>query len=150
MAPFEIIYVDNDLEDLDFFAEAVINLVEKNDKKIQLTVFKSGKEAIPYILDCSSQNCLIFLDINMPEKNGYEVLKEIRYHKTPDELPVLMYSTAYDQISIGICSDLGANSYVIKPHSLAELKGIITRVVERDWKTFKPLPDNFVLNPLKG
>ncbi|MCE3260160.1 MAG: hypothetical protein K0S12_1801, partial [Bacteroidetes bacterium] len=50
MSNFEIIYIDDDIEDLDIFAEALNDLCESEQRKIGLMVFNSGNEVVPLLL----------------------------------------------------------------------------------------------------
>ncbi len=64
---------------------------------------------------------LIFLDLNMPKKDGFETLKEIKEHPKLKAIPVLIFSTSQEQKQIEACYELGANSYVTQPMSFENL-----------------------------
>ncbi|KAF2955620.1 LytTR family DNA-binding domain-containing protein [Marinitoga sp. 38H-ov] len=67
---------------------------------------------------------LIFLDINLPEKNGFEILKEISYE------PLVIFITAYQEYAIKAFEE-NAVDYLLKPYDLKRLKIAIERSLER-------------------
>ncbi len=64
---------------------------------------------------------LIFLDLNMPKKDGFQTLKEIKEHPGLRAIPILIYSTSKERDQIELCYKLGANSYITKPMSFDDL-----------------------------
>jgi CheY-like chemotaxis protein len=64
---------------------------------------------------------LILLDLNMPWRNGYRTLKEIRAHQELRAIPILTFSTAKEQESIEPYYKLGADSYITEPMSFENL-----------------------------
>lgn len=76
---------------------------------------------------------LILLDINMPKKDGYECLKEIRNSHFKD-LPVIMYSTSDNQQSIRKAYETGANFYITKPTSFQVFLTAIRDLLCMKWR----------------
>ena len=64
---------------------------------------------------------LIFLDLNMPRKDGFATLEEIKAHPGLSAIPILIFSTAKEQEQIELCYKLGANSYITKPMTFDNL-----------------------------
>jgi two-component system response regulator len=64
---------------------------------------------------------LILLDINMPNKDGFEVLSEIRDDPALCHLPIIMFTTSSDLEDVHRAHAAGANAYIIKPVDLADL-----------------------------
>ena len=145
MKLIELMYADDDREDLEMFTEAVNNLIEKKLARINLRVFSSG-EGIMAALENKAENCIVFLDINMPGKNGFQVLKEIRGNKNLRLLPVVIFSTSNNKTSMDISYELGASLYIIKPNSFFDLLNIIEKVVTMDWQA-TTASGAFLLNP---
>lgn len=86
-----------------------------------------GEEAINYIKSASYD--IIIMDIMMPQKNGYEVLKEIRYEG--NSVPVL-FLTAKDALEDRVKGlDLGADDYLVKPFHFEELMARIRVMIRR-------------------
>lgn len=75
---------------------------------------------------------VIFLDLNMPRKNGFECLKEIRQTAKLREIPVIIFSTSDNAQAIDKTYSLGANFYMQKPRSFALLKKAIETVLSKD------------------
>lgn len=57
----------------------------------------------------------ILLDLNMPKKDGREVLKEIKEDSRFKKVPVIVFTTTKNETEINRCYELGANTYVVKP-----------------------------------
>jgi CheY-like chemotaxis protein len=68
---------------------------------------------------------VLFLDINMPRKNGIECLYEIKNIKELKELPIVMFSTSNSQDKIGLVFKSGADVYIHKPSDFSQLKQVI-------------------------
>jgi CheY-like chemotaxis protein len=63
----------------------------------------------------------ILLDLNMPKKDGREVLKEIKQNQSLKKIPVIIFSTTNNEQEMRRCYELGANSYITKPNSFENL-----------------------------
>src|SRR3982074_3785111 len=59
----------------------------------------------------------ILLDLNMPKKDGREVLREIKQHPEFKKIPVVVFTTTNSENEVKRCYELGANTYVVKPVS---------------------------------
>src|SRR6218665_4162967 len=113
-----IFYADDDQDDLETFTDVVGDLnnqviVQTHDRGDKLLAALKNPPPSPYI---------IFLDLNMPRKNGFEVLEEIRQTSSLKHLPVVVVSTSNDQQTIARCRALGASFYITKPADYSELK----------------------------
>ena len=67
----------------------------------------------------------ILLDLNMPKKDGREVLKEIKQHPVLRKIPVVVFTTTKHEKDISKCYELGANSYIVKPASFDDLVRVV-------------------------
>jgi CheY-like chemotaxis protein len=118
-----ILLADDDEDDHYFFREALKAI----DPHIKITIAKNGNEALKILAKFQPE--LIFLDINMPHKDGKECLKMIRKNKFLMGSIVIMYTTSTDHADIQECFKLGANLYATKPSSQNEylntLQGIL-------------------------
>jgi CheY-like chemotaxis protein len=70
----------------------------------------------------------ILLDLNMPKKDGREVLREIKQVSELRKIPVVVFSTTNNRQEMVRCYELGANSYITKPNSFESLIRIIGSV----------------------
>lgn len=90
---------------------------------------------------------MLFLDLNMPLKNGFECLAEIRTDKKLDKMPVIIFSTSAQPSAIDEVFAGGAQLYVRKPNDFTQLKKVIKTVFDIKWeeKEFERARENFVL-----
>jgi CheY-like chemotaxis protein len=70
----------------------------------------------------------ILLDLNMPKKDGREVLKELKQHPVFKKIPVIIFTTTKNEIEIKRCYELGANSYIVKPISFDALLKVVENI----------------------
>ncbi len=129
-----VVLADDDVDDRDFFSEAL----EETGLSIRLEMAEDGESLLKLLKSNGKQPDLIFLDLNMPNKNGRECLDEIR--KSPDlkHIPIIIYSTSSAKRDIDDTFEKGANLYVSKPSSFNELKEIASLVLSLDWGKLKP------------
>ena len=91
--------------------------------KLDLHTVKDGEEALSYLyrqppFNNASRPDLILLDMNLPRKNGFEVLAEIKEDETLKRIPVIVLSTSSADIDINRSYQLHANCFIIKPGDL--------------------------------
>lgn len=121
-----ILLADDDIDDCNFFKKALETLPVLT----RLTIVSDGEQLMKYLSDNSQQlPHVLFLDINMPRKNGFECLSEIKQNEKLKDLPVVMYSTSDSQDKISILFKTGADIYVRKPATFAELVQVIHHVL---------------------
>jgi len=140
---------------------AVTLLVEDNPADQQLTIraFKKGKvntnlqiandgqEAMDYLNRVGKYADekeypwpdLILLDINMPRKDGKQVLKEIKENKKFKTIPIVMLTTSDQEKDIVESYELGVNSYISKPVRINEFIDVINKL-EEFWFNLSLLP----------
>ncbi len=90
---------------------------------------------------------VIFLDLNMPRKNGFECLVELKSTNKFKDIPVVIFSTSCEEGFIDKVYANGADYYLCKPGSFQSLKTAISKVLSIDWKghTAQPARDQFLL-----
>ena len=105
-----------------------------------LHVAKNGVEAMEFLMRVNGQlPDLILLDINMPEKNGFEVLGELISAPVLRRIPVIVFTTSDCQKDIDLAYEIGANTYVTKPVTLGDLKQVLDRIADY-WVNTARLP----------
>ncbi|MDQ6480555.1 response regulator [Dyadobacter sp. LHD-138] len=120
---------DDDNDDIDLFKDAVAQIGIRSD----LYVHSNGQQLLDTLsIIAPLTPDLIFLDINMPVKNGFETLVEIRTFYS-DKIPVFFLSTSRDEEEIENARRWGATGYLSKSASLPGLKKILSDVLLRDW-----------------
>lgn len=140
-----ILLADDDKDDCFLFYEAL----EELSISVVLTIVQNGDELIQQLTDSNSKlPHALFLDLNMPRKNGYECLSEIMINKRLKNLPVIIFSTSFDQEIANHLHRNGAYYYLQKPTEFSKLKKLIGTVLKdiAKPKVTKPSKENFVLN----
>jgi CheY-like chemotaxis protein len=108
---FTILLADDDKDDRFFFKKAISQLSEIPE----LEVVTDGEELMNYLKSSHADlPDVIFLDLNMPRKNGVECLTEIKQHEELKDIPVVIYSTSgYDSVAESLYHK-GAHYYLQK------------------------------------
>ncbi len=129
---YRIFYTDDDLDDKEIFKE-IINEIHPDS----LIEFQSdGVELLNVLKETRIKPDILFLDLNMPYADGFEVLNVIRQDSSHKNLPVVILSTSNDTSSISKARESGATLYVCKPDSYARLKNILTELLSLNWNTY--------------
>lgn len=136
---FTIFYTDDDEDDLILFEEAASTL-----KSVRVETYNHADKLLHAIANPPPSPQIIFLDLNMPGKNGFEVLQELRESEEHRDIPIVIYSTSSEQNSIAKCKELGANLYIVKPFSLEGITKSIEHALAINWQMFKPSLNDFV------
>nr|WP_294923512.1 response regulator [uncultured Flavobacterium sp.] len=139
MNDITIFYTDDDEDDLSIFADAVESL----QKKIKLQTYSGGEKLLNAIYNPPPTPHIVFLDLNMPGKNGFDVLAELRNEEKSD-IPVIIFSTSNEPGIIEKCRLLGASLFITKPVLMKDIIQSINHALEIDWKNFVPTVSNFV------
>lgn len=99
----------------------------------QVDYVENGKQLIEYLHQSRLTHQqrypkLILLDLNMPQKDGRQVLKEIKEDAEFKKIPVVVFTTSRNELIINQCYELGANTYIIKPISFEALLKIVEQL----------------------
>lgn len=123
-----VIYLaEDDADDRILFMEALRELYSE----IAVELFVDGQQLLENLHKCQKDKPeILFLDINMPRKNGFECLKEIRSIEHFDALKIIMLSTSSSSLHIEISRRLGADFYAIKPSAFHDLKDLLKRIFD--------------------
>jgi CheY-like chemotaxis protein len=127
-----IFYTDDDQDDQDLFKDALAEV----DSSLLLTTADNGDELLQLLDEPPPVPRLIFLDLNMPKRNGYEVLERMRQDERMKHYPVVVFSTTSSEEAIQRTRELGANMFVTKPRSYNGMKEAIRICVQMDWPDF--------------
>lgn len=138
----QILMVDDDIDDQLLFQRAL----KKIDSSFGCEIAEDGVEALVK-LEIPPPPDLIFLDLNMPVMNGFECLIALKKEEKFKDIPVIIFSTACDNITIEKTRELGANAFFPKPtdfsHLLSKLDNLLHSMSDTTTPRH-PLPD-FVL-----
>jgi len=138
------IVLAEDDEDDSFFFEEALKSVAPNPSFIRA---KDGVELTELLKELPFLPDLVFLDLNMPRKNGAQCLSEIRNQQELQHLPVVVLSTSSSESIIDEMYHYGANLYVQKPNDVRSWKRVIAKVLNLDWNIQTPfsVKKNFML-----
>jgi CheY-like chemotaxis protein len=141
-----LLLADDDSDDCIFFKDALddlpvsVNLITVNDGVELMQTLSSNTQQLPDIL---------FLDLNMPRKTGFECLSEIKENERLKHLPIIILSTSLDMKVVNSLHDMGAHYYIRKPGEFKQLKKLIHEAILITSKknTQRPAKENFILVP---
>ena len=141
MKSLEILLVEDSPADVRLIREAL----KETPLLVQLTVAQDGVEAMD-LLHATERNeasrpDLILLDLNLPRKNGREVLAEIKSSPTLKQIPVLVMTSSRADEDVTAVYALNANCYITKPCELSEYVNVV-RAIEDFWFVTATLPES--------
>ena len=130
----EIMLAEDDSDDVEIFDLGMQGLgfpyllrhAENGD-----VLFIMLKDKIPYIL---------FLDIHMPCKDGIACIVEIRKNREYDKMPVIMYTSEISKKIIEEAYRSGANLYLAKTNTIADLTDKLRKIFSIDWDNYLHFP----------
>ncbi len=121
-----IFLADDDDDDCLFFKEAL----EELHVSVKLTTVHDGEQLMKLLSKLVGElPPLLFLDLNMPRKNGFQCLNEIKQDERLKKLTVIIFSTSYQKDVADLLYNNGAHYFIHKPAAFEELKKVIQRVI---------------------
>lgn len=118
----KIVYLADDDEDDRLFIKEAIRQIHKN---IEIIEAVDGADLLDKITGMpAGMSVLVILDMNMPRRNGLEVLQALRADPKTRATPSIMLSTTTDKDLIRSAYMLGANAYIRKPTSLIDYEKV--------------------------
>ncbi|MEO6252051.1 MAG: response regulator [Ferruginibacter sp.] len=122
----DILLADDDTDDCLFFKDAL----EEMPIHTVLTAVHDGEQLMEQLHDDTTKlPHVLFLDLNMPRKNGFECLAEIKQNKKLKDIPVVIFSTSYEQEVVNLLYRNGAQYFIRKPSEFGQFKKIILHVL---------------------
>ena len=140
--PIEVLLVEDNPGDVRLTQEAL-----KEGRIIShLNVVPDGIEAMEYLChrgkySNSPRPDLILLDLNLPRKNGREVLQEVKADPDLRRIPVMVLTTSTAEQDLHKAYNLHANCYITKPVDLDQFMNVV-RSIEHFWFHIVTLPSN--------
>lgn len=119
---------DDDPDDQELFDDAIKQILPL----VVLTTIINGEELMD-LFHSGKIPDILFLDLNMPCKDGLNCLKEIRANRKLSRLPVIVYSSSFQPNHIDYSYGYGANLYFTKPSSFFELIAGLSNIFKMDW-----------------
>ena len=140
MKPVHILLVEDNEGDIlltkEVFAEMKLN--------IQFSVVRDGKEAEEFLnregkYAAETLPDLLLLDINLPKKNGHEVLQHVKRTDFLKHIPVIMLTTSSSEKDINFCYLNYASCFITKPNDVDEFISVVG-AIENFWLSAVRLP----------
>jgi len=133
MSDIRVLLADDDPDDNLLFNE----VMEELPYTTELAVMYNGEQLLQYLRSIKDHlPDILFLDLNMPLKNGFDCLVEIRKDKDLRKIPVIIYTTSSAGEIVNQLYDNGATYFIQKPNTFDELKQVINQAI-----SFSLIPD---------
>lgn len=138
--PIEILLVEDSPGDVTLTIEALRDAKVANN----LHVARDGEEALRFLRQEGEfadkpRPDLILLDLNMPRKDGREVLADLKIDPELKRIPVVVLTTSQSEDDVAAVYNLSANCYVAKPVDLDQFLGVV-RAIDDFWLSLVKLP----------
>lgn len=138
--PIHILLVEDNPGDMRLTTEAL----KEGKVRNELSWAKDGVEALDFLyrrgqFSDVEQPDLILLDLNLPKKNGREVLEELKNHETLKSIPVVVLTTSRAEEDILRSYELHANCYIIKPVDLDKFMAVV-KAIDHFWLSIVTRP----------
>lgn len=117
-----LLIADDDPDDLMLFADAVAEI----SPDLNLQIVKDGDELINFLNSAIILPNILFLDLNMPRRSGFQCLDEIKKNPVLKDILIIVYSTTANQREVDEVFLRGGDKFIRKPNSYTELKHILT------------------------
>lgn len=142
ITPINILLVEDNEGDILLTTEAL----EEGGILKTLKVIRDGACLVKYLEKIaetapSELPDLILLDINLPKKNGHEVLKELKSNQLFQHIPVIMLTTSCSESDILKSYKEHASCYLIKPMEMSDFVKLVEKI-EEFWLSMVTLPKN--------
>ncbi len=135
-----IFIADDDNDDLLLFTDAL----ESVDKSIKLEPVQNGNSLLSLLSHLRPD--LLFLDLDMPGKNGLECLVEIRKDPRYHKLPVVVFSSTTRPANIETAYEMGADLFFVKPANYNDLVASIRAILNLQWKDPSLVKEQYCVN----
>lgn len=138
--PVEILLVEDNPGDV----RLTIEVLKEGKLRNRMSVVGDGVEALAFLrregkYETAPPPDLILLDLNLPKKDGREVLEEIKTDPKLKRIPVIVLTTSEAEQDILKAYDLHANCYIVKPVDLEQFINVV-KSIENFWLTIVKLP----------
>lgn len=136
----EVLLVDDNPADTDLTSE----VLSKSKRNFRVHVVDDGAQALSYLYrrgkyEHAVYPDLVVLDLNLPSKDGREVLSNIKSDPALAKTPVVIFTTSQANSDITRSYELGANCYLTKPGNLADFIAVVQSMADF-WLGFASLP----------
>jgi DNA-binding response OmpR family regulator len=134
-----VLLAEDNLEQCFFFKKALKEIAPS----IQFTEVHNGEKLMEILENYLPD--ILFLDLNMPCKNGMQCIQEIRENRVYNSLPIIVYSIEKRHHTIQTVFDFGANLYFVKPKEYTELVPSLKEILSMDWSQPRAITKNYFI-----
>lgn len=127
---FNIILLDDDEEDALLVRDVIEEYARTSSMNINFYSFQRPEPFQHFLQEIVETRRMVFLDVKMPEMDGFSVLKKIRQSMVGRRIPVVMYSSSDAQSDIQRAYDNAANGYIEKNYDLKYLSYSMSSAIE--------------------
>lgn len=122
-----VLYAEDDADDKTWITEACQTI----SVPFIVDFVENGKEVLRYLSSLSGKEppSLIVLDLNMPELDGKQTLKQLKTNPVFEKIPVVIVSTSSNKMDREVCHRLGAIAFLVKPFSQNGWQNIIQQLM---------------------
>jgi CheY-like chemotaxis protein len=135
-----IIFCEDDEDDRFLFSDVLHDF----HSKLRVEFVSNGVKLMELLKNYVPD--LLFLDLEMPFKNGLECLLEIRESASLQHLPVVVFSSTTRQSNIQTAYELGAHLFLVKSPTFSEYASSIRAVLELDWSSPNAVKEQYCIN----
>ena len=129
----KLFLAEDDSDDMELFIDIITGI----SPDIQISVAKNGIELMRLLESEKQLPDFIFLDLNMPLKNGIECLQEIKKSAKWKHIETVILTTSCNPEQKNELYNLGADLCLQKPNSFSTFKNILSKCLQMDWATLK-------------
>ncbi len=136
----ELLMVDDNPADIDLTSE----VLAQSNQHFHVNAVNDGAEAISFLRHQGKyveapMPDLMILDLNLPRKNGQDVLAEVKSDPKLAKIPVVIFTTSQANADVARSYELGANCYLRKPGNLPDFVAVVQSLASF-WLGFASLP----------
>lgn len=136
----DVLLVEDDLGDVELTRKSL----SKSKLNIKLTHVEDGVECMSYLrragkYDSATKPDLVLLDLNMPRKDGRQVLEEMKSDAYLRRIPTVVLTTSSADADVVSTYDIGANCYITKPVDFLQFQKVVNEIADF-WFTIVKLP----------
>ena len=135
-----IVFAEDDEDDQLYFREAFHEI----NKDIHLSFVSNGIQLIKLLNDFLPD--LLFLDLEMPYKDGLQCLVELRDNSVSNKLPVVILSSTMNPANVQTAYELGADLFLHKSSRYSEYSDCLKKVLLMDWDHPEEIKQQYCLN----
>jgi len=136
----KILLVDDDIDDCGFFEEQLKEIAPA----VKLLCINETTHLLLHVSELKPD--LIFLDVDMPRKNGFDCLTELKKDPALSPIPIVIYSSSFLPRDIERAYRQGASLYVTKPAGLDDIKATVKAIIELNWLQPDKIRDAYFIN----